>query len=95
MSFSGGILILIFACCWVALIAARVGILRGKRGAPDPNGLRTLRGALENRDIPDVTDVRRVRDVRKVNGPRGLRGLNSLRGLPRFGASKPGKRPRP
>ncbi|WCM17946.1 hypothetical protein NDK50_10605 [Paraburkholderia bryophila] len=66
MSFSADILVLICAGCWVAVVLARSGVLRDKRGARDSQGARVLRGALEKRDVPDVRNVQDVRDVRNV-----------------------------
>jgi hypothetical protein len=81
MSLSTGIFVFVCACCWVAVIAARAGVLRSKRRARDPQGMRVLRGALEKRgDVADVRNVRRVRDVRNVKGVNGLRGGRNRRG---------------
>ncbi|MGF6244495.1 hypothetical protein P3T42_006262 [Paraburkholderia sp. GAS38] len=76
MSFSAGVLILLCACCWVAVVLARSGALRStKGGAQEPQGRRVLREALEKRgDVPDVRDVRSVRDVHSVREIRGLKG---------------------
>jgi hypothetical protein len=80
MGFSTGVLVFICAACWVVVVMARSGILRGKGGARDPRGTRVLRGALERRrDVPDVQDVRAVRDVRRIGIVRPFKGMRGRR----------------
>lgn len=84
MSFSAGVLVLLCACCWVAVVLARSGALRSKTGgAQKPQGRRVLREALEKRgDVPDVRNVRSVRDIHSVSeirGPKDSRAGKSKR----------------
>jgi hypothetical protein len=80
MSFSTGVLVFICAACWIAVVMARSGILRGKGGVRDPRGTRVLREALDKRrDVPDVGDVRAVRDVRRIGIVRPFKGMRGKR----------------
>ncbi|MFL9866502.1 hypothetical protein PQR67_20200 [Paraburkholderia fungorum] len=77
MSFSAIVVVLICACCWIAVVIAKTGLMREKRGVQDqhrdqqqnPRGQQILREALDKhkRDVPDVRNVREVRDVRAVS----------------------------
>lgn len=76
MSFSAVVIVLLCACCWIAVVIAKTGLMREKRGAQDQQqgqqdqrGRQILREALDKHkhDVPDVRNVREVRGVRAVS----------------------------